>query len=235
MTIRLNGSTSGYTELDAPAVAGSNTLRLPTSNGSAHQLLKNGATAGQLEYGFAMPSSNGSAGQSLITDGSGNTSFGSSIVSGTAKASTSGTAIDFSPADGTGIPSWAKRITVIFSGVSTSGTSSLLLQLGTSSGVESTGYTSTSYAQTNVVLTSTFGFILNSTAVAATDARHGLLTVANITGNSWVAMGATTVASGQLSSCTGTKQLSAALDRIRITTVSGTDAFDAGLINILYE
>ena len=39
MSIRLNGSTSGYTEIDAPAVAGSNTLVLPGGNGSAQQVL----------------------------------------------------------------------------------------------------------------------------------------------------------------------------------------------------
>ena len=39
MTLRLNGSTSGYTEIDAPAVAGSNTLVLPTGNGSSQQVL----------------------------------------------------------------------------------------------------------------------------------------------------------------------------------------------------
>jgi hypothetical protein len=33
----------------------------------------------------------------------------------------------------------------------------------------------------------------------------------------------------------GTKATSATLDRVRITTVNGTDAFDAGTINILYE
>jgi hypothetical protein len=33
----------------------------------------------------------------------------------------------------------------------------------------------------------------------------------------------------------GSKTLSGALDRIRITTVNGTDTFDAGTINILYE
>jgi len=40
MSIRLNGSTSGYTEIDAPAVAGSNTLVLPTGNGSSGQFLR---------------------------------------------------------------------------------------------------------------------------------------------------------------------------------------------------
>ena len=34
MSIRLNGSTSGYAEIDAPAVAGNNTLILPGGNGA---------------------------------------------------------------------------------------------------------------------------------------------------------------------------------------------------------
>ena len=57
------------------------------------------------------------------------------LVLGTAQASTSGASIDF-----TSIPSWVKRITVMFSGVSTNGSSNWLVQLGTASGVENTGY-----------------------------------------------------------------------------------------------
>ena len=59
MTLRLNGSTSGYTEIDAPAVAGSNTITLPTGAGSANQLLKNGATAGSLAFGTATEDASG--------------------------------------------------------------------------------------------------------------------------------------------------------------------------------
>ena len=50
MTLRLNGSSSGFTEIDAPAAAGSNTLTMPTSNGSANQYLANGSTAGELTF-----------------------------------------------------------------------------------------------------------------------------------------------------------------------------------------
>lgn len=39
MSLRLSGATSGYTEIEAPAVAGSNTLTLPNSNGSNGQVL----------------------------------------------------------------------------------------------------------------------------------------------------------------------------------------------------
>ena len=39
MTLRLNGSTSGYVEIDAPAVAANNTLILPGGNGTSGQVL----------------------------------------------------------------------------------------------------------------------------------------------------------------------------------------------------
>lgn len=46
MTLRLNGSTSGYVELDCPAVGGSNTLVLPGGNGTSGQVLStNGSGA----------------------------------------------------------------------------------------------------------------------------------------------------------------------------------------------
>ena len=64
MTLRLNGSTSGFTEIDAPAVAGSNTLTLPGGAGSANQFLKNGNTAGSLGW------------SSLVEDSSGNVGIG---------------------------------------------------------------------------------------------------------------------------------------------------------------
>ena len=59
MTLRLNGSSSGFTELNAPAAAGSNTLTLPTSNGSADQFLKNSGTTGQLEFSDMVEDSSG--------------------------------------------------------------------------------------------------------------------------------------------------------------------------------
>ena len=57
--VRLNGSTSGYSELSAPAVAGNITLTLPTGAGSANQFLKNGATAGALAFGTTTEDASG--------------------------------------------------------------------------------------------------------------------------------------------------------------------------------
>ena len=153
------------------------------------------------------------------------------VVSGTSVASTSGTSIDF-----TGLPSWVKRITVMFSGVSTSGTSPFLIQIGSGS-VDATGYISTSCGVVDAAAvgsnSSTAGFIIRS--VFAANVCSGNLTLTNISGNIWTSshtakMNTTTCVLGG-----GDKSLSGTLDRVRITTVNGTDTFDAGTVNILYE
>jgi hypothetical protein len=150
------------------------------------------------------------------------------VVSGTA-VTASGTSVDF-----TGIPSWVKRITVMFNGVSTNGTSNLLIQLGDSGGIENTGYIS-SANYTSLTATSTAGFILLWGINAAADTQQGCIILCNLSGNAWVSNGNMSDNAGRNSSSAGSKTLSDVLDRVRITTVNGTDAFDAGSINILYE
>jgi hypothetical protein len=156
------------------------------------------------------------------------------LTSGTAIASTSGTALDF-----TGIPSWVKRITVMLSGVSTSGTSNFLVQLGDSGGVENTGYEGFVKFLAGASLSSssqiTNGIGLSLTPSAShTYSGHLILTL--ISGSSWVAtsyLGASNDDRSYLSS--SIKTLSDTLTQVRITTVNGTDTFDAGSINILFE
>ena len=158
----------------------------------------------------------------------------SNIVAGTAVASTTGTSIDF-----TGIPTWVKRITVIFNGVSTSGTSNYLVQIGAGS-VTSTGYLGASLASQAGASsaaggTGTSGFVV-ADAVAAAYIYNGSLLIQNISGNIWIQSGtlvANTAARASVSG--GNVTLSGTLDRVRITTQNGTDTFDAGSINILYE
>lgn len=59
MTLRLNGSTSGYVEIDSQAVGGNNTIQLPSSNGTANQFLKNGSTAGTLGWSSMVETASG--------------------------------------------------------------------------------------------------------------------------------------------------------------------------------
>ena len=151
------------------------------------------------------------------------------LVLGTAVASTSGTSIDF-----TGIPSWVERITVMFNGVSTNGTNSILVQLGTSAGITATGYTGSLITFGPAFTAFSTGFLVTSTAAARTNAGHIFIT--NISGNAWVESSSlANQAAADNTMSAGAVTLAGVLDRLRITTVGGTDTFDAGTINIMYE
>ena len=158
-------------------------------------------------------------------------SSGGSLTLGTAQATTSGTAIDF-----TGIPSWAKRITVLFNGVSLSGTANFLLQIGAGS-LSTSGYVSASglaYGNNQTVwASSTSGFVILDGA--AVNVFTGTLTICLVSSTTWVGSIAGTIATGGLSGGGTSPTLAGSLDRIRITTSNGTDTFDAGSVNIMYE
>jgi hypothetical protein len=154
----------------------------------------------------------------------------------TAQATTSGLNFTFST-----IPSWAKRITVMFDSVSTNGASRVQVQLGDAGGVEATGYVSTVVAATEgasptVAGTSPFatGFPIHYGSDGS--ARTGALTITSMGGNKWVAQGAFTN-NNIATTCqtVGVKTLSDTLTQLLVTTVNGTDTFDAGSVNVMYE
>jgi hypothetical protein len=157
--------------------------------------------------------------------------LGTTLTAGTA-VTVSGTSVDF-----TDIPSWVKRVTVMFSGVSTNGTSLPLVRLGDAGGVEATGYVSRATRLTAAAavtsLTATDGFLFTQLGSAA-EAMTGVMVLQLLAGNEWVMSGQNQTAS-YLNTYAGSKTLSDTLTQVRITTVNGTDNFDAGTINILYE
>lgn len=155
---------------------------------------------------------------------------GGTLTLGTVQNSTSGTSIDF-----TGIPSWAKRVSVIFNGVSVTSTDNILVQAIIGGSPVTSGYSSVSgLAGANFNVTSTAGFVIYTPNTAGV--FYGVLRLHNITGNTWVEehsggiMVSTTV--GVVGG--GVLAAAGALTGVRIT-VSGTNTFDAGTINILYE
>jgi len=154
----------------------------------------------------------------------------------TALATTSGTSKDF-----TNIPSWVKRVTISFAGVSTSGTSQMRVRIGPSGGVETTGYVGSSLGILNavgaVIANHSAGFDLYDGA-AANVTRSGayILTLVDASTNTWALQGGIgESASARYDSIAGHKALAGALSIVRITTVNGTDTFDAGSVNIMYE
>jgi hypothetical protein len=158
----------------------------------------------------------------------------SASVLTTEQASTSGTSIDFTSA-----PSWAKKVTVQFVGVSTSGTDGLIIQLGDSGGVETSGYLGAASAISSTVTTGnqTAGHAATNGS-SATAVYHGkvVFTLEDAANFTWVGAGILAHSeAGQIHLSGSSKSLSAALDRVRITTTGGSNTFDAGSINVLYE
>ena len=156
------------------------------------------------------------------------------ITQGTAVASTSGTSIDF-----TSIPAWVKKITVMFQGVSSSGTSVPIIQLGVSGGPVVTGYTGSASIIAGTVATAnnTVGIgLAPSWGAAITVSGVVVISLLNTSTNLWSAsvnLGDSVAANMFVGG--SSIALSGALTSVRLKAQNGTDTFDAGSVNILYE
>lgn len=210
--VRIYGD-QGYLELAGPTQAGNTSL--------------------------IMPSGTGTSGQVIQTDGAGNLSYTTPVTSNltldTQQDSNTGTSIDFSA----NIPTGVRRITILLDDVSTNGTSDLLIQIGDAGGIETTGYDafSTYLFQTGsgkTSYTTGYGSDWGSTA----GERKGAITLNNMSGNKWICTAVHTGKDGVNEGTVqmaGEKTLSDTLTQVRITTVNGTDTFDGGTINLMYE
>jgi len=216
MPVKLSSTGGGSVTLTTPSTATDYTATFPANTGN---VVTDSATQTLTNKTLTSP---------VITGASVSSMASSVITPGTSQASTSGTSIDF-----TGIPSWVKRITVMFNGVSTNGTSPVIVQLGT--GATPT-YTTSGYQSFVLYNGGTTNITngLTTIGIGASDTRWGSMILSTSGSNSWTeivgnAVGTNGGAGG------GGITLGAALTAIRITTSNGTDAFDAGSINILYE
>ena len=182
-----------------------------------------------------LPSQAGNSGKALVTDGASATwDTIRGIIRGVGISSIGGvTELDF-----TGIPSWAKRITVMFRNISTNGTSPILIRLGDSSGFATTNYESSGSNITTsatAITGSTAGLILQSAAAAAAS-YTGNIVITNITTTFWTSTGLLWHSTNTAhSTSAGYSTLGSALTSIRITTAGGTNLFDGGNVNIMYE
>lgn len=171
----------------------------------------------------------------LTLSGSGNpvtidgTDSGLTLVRETAKSAT-GTSVDF-----TGIPSWVKRVTLMFNTISGSGNSQFLVKLGTSSGFVSTGYNSYASTTNGSITTNTTGFLASASGHSSANTFLGQMTIVSFGGTAWSSSGILVQSSTNGGIVGGYVDLGGTLTQIRITTVNGTDIFDAGTINIMYE
>lgn len=155
------------------------------------------------------------------------------LVAGT-KVNASGVLVDFF-----NIPTWATRVVVSMYKVSTNGSSPIIVQLGDTGGIETSGYEGGA-----TLIQADPGFSALSSGFKVThftdagSAWTGALTLTKLEAatNRWVAGSLVARDSdGLMNVGAGAKATSADMVRLRITTAGGTDSFDSGNLNIAYE
>jgi hypothetical protein len=213
MALRLNGSNSGYVELDVPAAAGSHTLTLPDGGGTSGNFLR--------------------------TDGSGTLTW--ATPTDTTTNMTSGTAIDTSSATSAifdNLPSGIQRLTVSFHDISPNANTQhgvrVRLRYGSGS-TKSTGYSTFFGYQApngtgaNVSKGDGFYSWCNENA----EKTHAHMVLTRINANKWVYSTAGSFFNTYTLAGGGIADLGAELTGIICTFPSAN--FDSGLINIHYE
>jgi len=205
---------------------GTTAVGLVAPGTSGNLLTSNGTTWASTAAPVEIPSQTGNAGKVLGTDGT-TVSWGSSIVSSTAQTPTT------TNADFTGIPSWVRRVTVAFLSLSTNASTAVTLRLGTGGVFATSGYLCDIW---NGVAgnTSTTDFLLDISGQTSATARNGSVTLHNVSGNTWVAVGFASRPTQVINSMTGTVTLGGVLDSVRLLS-GGAALFDAGTINVFWE
>jgi len=186
------------------------------------EALAGSPSVGQIEYN----------GQFYGTDSNSARAQMQRITLRTVQATTSGTG----PFTFTGIPAWVKRITVQFSGVSASA-SNLGVQIGSGS------YSTSGYVGGGVILNSSGNTLVSTgnqlgfygSVTLSTGTNSGIIVLTNITGNTWVGTVNASRSDGVSLVHNATITLGGVLDRLQVTTFTGTATFSAGQINILCE
>ena len=154
------------------------------------------------------------------------------LASGTANTTVSGGTVIVHD----GIPTWARRVTILFSGLSTNGVNPIVIQAGSGT-FKTTGYLGAA-AVIEGTTGYTVGFGIGNSNVSGADLHHGtiVLNLLNSSTNTWVASGTAARSDAVEAGFTGgAVALTGTLDRIRFTTTTGTDTFDAGITNIMWE
>lgn len=154
------------------------------------------------------------------------------LIASASTATTSGTSFDF-----TGIPSWAKRVILTFNEVSLDGTDDMLVRLGTSGGMVSSGYVSTGVAaiggSSSQSANNTSGFIVRVNNAARAVSAH-MVFVKVGSSDTWISSHFGKADTDRAVLGGGSITLSGTLTQLRLTR-TGTNNFDAGSISIQYE
>ena len=171
----------------------------------------------------------GTSGQYLKTQGSGaNPTWANLGTLGTAVALSGSSTTTFSS-----LPAGLNYIVITFDAVSNGSTDNILVQIGDSGGLETTGYTSASSDDVGSDVSSTAGFIVSLSGTAANVVR-GVLWLVRSTGNVWVSSHSGMIDQDEGIHGGGARTtLDSALDRVAVLSTASNN-FDGGTVNIVY-
>ena len=209
-SIKLNGASSGYTEIVAAAGSGSTTFVLPANGGSASQYLQ--------------------------TDGTGVLSW-ASVAAGWTWDTTGSALSSQSSVSITGIPATATQIIVAVRDMSTANDTNPILRAGTSSGLASSGYVGTGFylgaSNSNDSVSYTAGWRPWGGAAASFE-WNGVYHLTKLTGNNWYCVGRLSIQTTFTNTfgVQGHVELGGTLDRVGILPETGT--FDSGTVFVHY-
>ena len=210
MALKLKGSTSGFTAIDAPATAGDNTLVLPADNGSPSQYLQ--------------------------TNGSGVLSWATVTDTGATWKESTASSLSGASQEWTGIPSDARQIIITHQGWSNASSSQHWCQIGDSGGFETTGYYNGNvYVSSSTGATdydNQSAFIQGQATDPSTEVTGTIVLSRLNTSNQWTIVWHYSPSNGAIYMAVGNKSLSGTLDRVRILPSTGN--LDAGIANLMY-
>lgn len=198
-----------------------------SAGGTALTIANGAVTSAKLDTNIAISGTLNVTGAFTASGG-----LGTSLITRAASQVATSTAVTF-----TGIPSWANRITITWSNISTATNGTFGVQVGTSSGTVTSGYTSTANglaAGVAYAANGTASFIFGSNVAA--DAYYGRYTLNRNDANCWIGDGMLHRAGATNHWIIGTGRIdlgTGVLDRVVLT--SGGAAFDAGTFNVMWE
>ena len=225
-------ATGGGTIKSATAISTATTSFTASISGTTMTVTAVGS--GTVQVGQLITGTGVTAGTTITALGTGTGSTGTYTVS--TSQTTSSTTITVVGIDFASIPTGVKRITIALNRVSTTG-SAIQFRLGTGGSPTTSGYLGSggvadSGSSTSVTQYTTGAALL--TQAGAT--MNGLVTCVHLGSNVWAISGSLGYSGNNYIGVVGSSvTLAGVLDMVRITTVNGTDTFDAGSINIIYE
>lgn len=166
----------------------------------------------------------GQLNQVFSSDGDGTASWRDlppSVSRGTLRSTASGTVVEW-----TDLPPNVVVMRLLIDRVSLNGSDNLILQLGTASNYEQSGYASYSKHATFNAVNSTAGLIID--IGNPSEIETGQMDISSITGNEWIASHGVGYVLGR-----GRKSLAGTLTRVRLKP-TGSNSFDGGQANLLW-